>query len=284
MSTGTTEVAGQSSLLMLVVNFMAWFKSFTFLTLLAISTSSHAKTITLASDEWCPYICTTLDKPGYIVELVKQVLNEPDVEVVFQQMPLSRALSLTEKGEIDIVLALSNEHFQSHKLRSNSVAVGNFSYGYFARKGYNWRYDGDKSLVKLLKQGGRLGLIKDYTYSDLVNRLEQEYPNQVFRAHGEQPLRNLIAMANKDRVDVIIDSYNSINYLTNTYQQQPLVYVGSDSESFPMFIGFSPAFSQKNIEQFDIDLKAVIASPTTEKLLDKYHVRDWRDADKNVSQ
>lgn len=284
MNTGTTEVAEQSSLLMLVVNFMAWFKCFTFLTLLAISTPGHTKTITLASDEWCPYICTNKDNPGYMVELTKLALEQAGYKVVYQQLPLSRAISLASNGKIDGILGLSADHILTYRLQSNSVVIGSFSYDYFVRKGFDWRYQGDNSLLTLLREGGRLGLVKDYIYSDLVARLETGFPNQVFRAHGEHPLRTLIAMANKDRLDVIIDSYNTVNYLTKTSRENPLVFAGSQKGNYSLFVGFSPSVSFSTIKQFDQHLENVMAAPSTEILLDKYHIRDWRDADKNVSQ
>ena len=84
----------------------------------------QAKVLVVASDEWCPYICDDTHLPGFLVEIVTEIAASNGVTVKFALTPLARALDLSQKGEVDILLGLTLQHINDFKLQKSHLSFG----------------------------------------------------------------------------------------------------------------------------------------------------------------
>lgn len=64
----------------------------------------EGRPLVFASDEWCPYVCFESTRPGYLVELAREVFESPARPVEVRRMSWARAIREAESGRIDGVL------------------------------------------------------------------------------------------------------------------------------------------------------------------------------------
>ncbi|POZ61889.1 substrate-binding periplasmic protein [Chromobacterium alticapitis] len=126
------------------------------LALCALSSARAAAVVTLASDDWCPFICSGpggIDG-GFLVELAQQALATQRYRVDSKLMPLSRAMAMSESGELDGVYAppVDDTLLQSKPLAYSRAC-------FYTPKQSHWRYAGLSSL-----RGLKIGAIVDYGY------------------------------------------------------------------------------------------------------------------------
>jgi polar amino acid transport system substrate-binding protein len=111
---------------------------------------------TLASDDWCPFICAGRGgiAGGFLVELAQQALATQSYRVESRLMPRSRAMTMSEAGELDGVYAppLDPALLQSEPLAYSRAC-------FYTLWQSRWQYAGPSSL-----RGLRLGVIVDYGY------------------------------------------------------------------------------------------------------------------------
>ncbi|MCK4875694.1 MAG: transporter substrate-binding domain-containing protein, partial [Sulfurimonas sp.] len=124
---------------------------------------TSAKTITIASDMWCPYNCSPKSKqPGYIIEVAKAVFEPLGYKVIYKLMPWSRALKMTEYGKINAVAGALKSDAPSFIYTKNSLGIGRIA---FCKLNDNkWDYKDINSL-----NSEKLGIVKDYSYGDSID-------------------------------------------------------------------------------------------------------------------
>ena len=61
-----------------------------------------ADTITIRSDDWCPYTCAPdSQKPGYLIEIAREALGKAGHSVDYSFMPWTRVVKEVEDGKVD---------------------------------------------------------------------------------------------------------------------------------------------------------------------------------------
>jgi polar amino acid transport system substrate-binding protein len=126
--------------------------------LLAPCAASAEGVVRLASDDWCPFVCTSGGKVngGYLVELTAQAMGAMGYGVEPVLMPLNRAIRETSTGEIEGVYAPPLDR----RLRL-SAPLAHSRACFYTRVEQNWTYQGLASLA-----GHTIGAIDDYGYDD----------------------------------------------------------------------------------------------------------------------
>lgn len=162
-----------------------------------------ADPVRMVGDEFCPYNCDpTSGKPGYMVEVLKEIFAAQGIPATYRLKPWSRAVQVVTKGEAQILLANTYNSAPDKRLQ---LVMGEDSTCFLARNDYAWHYHDIAEL-----QRHRVGVIQGYHYDSggtLDQYLRSKSP-QVYQAKGELALRSLMSMLLQERVDLVLDNCN----------------------------------------------------------------------------
>lgn len=247
----------------------------------------QAKVLVIASDEWCPYICDDTHLPGFLVEIVTEIAANNGVKVRFALTPLARALDLTKKGKIDILLALTPQHITDFQLQKSHLSFGGLYNDFYVRANDPWRFDSIIDLEIALKNNAILGTINGYEYGDNIGNLLKNNAAHIFSASGNSPLQKQLKMLRLGRLDILLDSRFTVQYqlskLVNESSKiqvsgtpnSAIIYAGTEGNFTPLFLGFSPFLSKEQLQLFDDGLMNLRENGRLNKILAKYGVIDW---------
>ncbi|PKH85953.1 substrate-binding periplasmic protein [Colwellia sp. Bg11-28] len=241
----------------------------------------QARVLVVASDEWCPYICDDTHLPGFLVEIVTEIAASNGVKVKFSLTPLARALDLTKKGKIDILLGLTSQHIGDFQLKKSHLTFGGLYNDFYVRASDPWRFKSIADLEVALKSNAILGTINGYEYGDSIGRLLKDNTAHIFSASGNSPLQKQLKMLHLGRLDILLDSRFTVQYQlskllkTSTRAEPSIVYAGTEGIFTPLFLGFSPLLSKKYVQLFDNGLTSLRENGRLNKILEKYGVTDW---------
>jgi polar amino acid transport system substrate-binding protein len=223
-----------------------------------------AKTIQIASDVWCPYICET--QPGYLVEIAQRAFETQGEQVIFVPMPFNRALKEAKSGNIDAVLAISPSAATEYDLLTGETIVGQVSNDFFVVNHNPWTY---KKLSDLSSQS--ISVIKGYDYGQILASYLTTHP-QVSWSVGEDPLSMNIIRMIKGRHQITVGNRYVIEYTARQLKlADKIKYAGSMAETINLYVGFN-INQQAKQQQFDLGVKVLKASGEYQKILDKYQI------------
>ena len=237
---------------------------------------AQAKTLTVVSDEWCPYICDDRVLPGFLVEIVKEIARDNALEVKFTLMPLARALNLAQKGQVDILLALTSQHIAELQLQQSQLSFGGLYNDFYVRAINPWRFQSIAHLSASLKDNVILGTINGYHYGEQLNQLLKSNTAHVFPASGNSPLAKQLKMLQMGRLDILLDSRFTVQYQLSKLTKSSIIYAGSQGEFTPLFLGFSSLLSTEQVQLFDNGLMTLRQSGKLDTILAKYALTDWQ--------
>lgn len=245
-----------------------------FILLFFMSFPNKANTLKIASDIWCPYICEDKKNPGYIIELIYDIFEPHDINVEFDKAPLARGIKLVKSNEIDMVLGLTDEHITQNKLNKSNVSVGVFSNDFFVNGNNKWRFKSNSDLSIYLSSGSKIGIIKGYEYGNFINLLINEKPNYFHISHGGSPLLQNIDMLYKNRIDILLDTKNTVLYNTQSNNNK-LIYAGTQGDPVFLYIGLSDSINPEYKKMLDEGIVSFRKSGKLAILLNKYGISDW---------
>ncbi|GIU06536.1 MULTISPECIES: ABC transporter substrate-binding protein [unclassified Shewanella] len=236
------------------------------LILLVMSLPSSAEQIVVASDIWCPYICT--NNSGYVVELTQQAFASVDVEVKFETIPFQRALKLTSQHKIDAVLAVTDEHISSFSLNGNQIAIGQYTNDFYTPVDSNWQYTDRASLDDML-----IATILGYDYGHSLNQYLEKRSPQI-RTSGDTPLKSNLYLTAKRRVDLLLGNRYVIDHTAKEFgYSEDIRYAGSENESTPLYVGFSNNDKGRDYAaKFAQGIENIKQSGEYQAILDKYQI------------
>lgn len=247
----------------------------------------QAKVLVVASDEWCPYICDDTHLPGFLVEIVTEIAASNGVTVKFALTPLARALDLSQKGEVDILLGLTLQHINDFKLQKSHLSFGGLYNDFYVRASDPWRFKSISDLATALKNNAILGTINGYEYGDIIGNLLKDNAAHIFSASGNSPLQRQLKMLRLGRLDILLDSRFTVQYQLSKLANKPsltktpttakpsIIYAGTEGDFTPLYLGFSPLLSKEQVQLFDDGLMSLRENGRLNKILTKYGVIDW---------
>ena len=146
-----------------------------------------ATKITLATDPWCPYICSmNSDKPGILIEVVKEALSESGYIVGFETINWARSIEQVRSGKIDGLVGTYQSdardfyYGQQHIMQSEMC--------FFTQAGDDWLYKEPKSLETRTTL-----LVNGYSYGDTLDAY--------IAKNSKQGLRNMVFVAGKETIE-----------------------------------------------------------------------------------
>jgi len=233
-------------------------------------------TLSVTSDVWCPYVCDDNVLPGFLVEVVKEIAKDHKIKLTFSLTPLARALSLAQKGKVDILLALTPQHITDYQLQQSLLSFGGLYNDFYVTTKKQWHFQGISNLEIHLNKGAILGTINGYQYGNKIDRMLRDNSEHVFSASGNSPLTKQLKMLQMGRLDILLDSRFTVQYQLSKMPNNSIIYAGTQGNFTPLFLGFSPLVDKGLVSVFDQGLKSLRQDGRLEKILVKYGIQDWQ--------
>ena len=238
-----------------------------------IAPHANAADIALAADTWCPYNCEPgAEKPGYVVELAKEIYSAAGHTVHYERMPWNRALEQTAAGKVDGAIAVSTEP-QTDKMVLPEGPLGKLEISMVTNADSDWTYSGRESL-----EGKKLGVHADYGYPKAVESYMKANEDMVYPASGSGALTTNLKLVARGRIDVFPVDKSVANYLASQAGLSSDIRIaGQVSESLPLYVGFSKKVdgAKSYAETWTQGVQKLRESGELQKILQSYSVADW---------
>jgi polar amino acid transport system substrate-binding protein len=240
-----------------------------------LAPAARADIITLRADEWCPYNCAeTSDRPGYAVEIAREVFSRAGHSVEYRTMAWSRALQECRKGLIAGVVGAAHTEVPDFVFPQEPVAVADITF--VVKKGSAWRYDGPASL-ETVKVGGILGYSYDGPVGDYVHAHARD-DRRVELIGGDTALEMNLKKLLVGRIDVTMDAGPVLAYKLMQLKLGDKVELAGSVDPTENFIAFSPVNpkSREYAAILDRGIAEMRASGRLRQILQRYGVKDWK--------
>lgn len=238
------------------------------------SLPARADVITLRADEWCPYNCAEASKPGYGVEIAREIFSKAGHTLDYKTVSWSRALDECRKGGIDAVIGTTKKESPTFVFPEEHIGVADNTF--VVKKGNPWRYTGIPSLGAI-----KLGIIQDYGYDGEVGDYVEANTKNKARADvvgGDNALDQNLKKLQAGRVDAVVDAKAVLQYKIGQLNMGEAVeFVGTVDPSL-IYVAFSPAKpkSKEYAEIFDRGLAEMRASGQLRAILARYGLEEWK--------
>lgn len=243
----------------------------------AVASAAPAPTVVkLASDDWCPYICTAEHRivGGILVDLGEQILAASGYRQESVLLPLNRAMAMTESGALDGVYAPAVDR----RLSLSEPLLFSRSC-FYTRADSTWQYTGLDSLRAL-----RLGAIKDYGYDggpfdDYLAAAGKGAAGRLELNVGVNASETNIKKMLRGRYPVAIEHEAVMNYLIHVQTavpHEPIRQAGCLDKKLPLVIGIgknNPA-APELIRAVNDGIKSMKASGALQGLKKRYGIED----------
>ncbi len=236
------------------------------------SSLGYADTITLLSDEWCPYNCEPgADAPGFMVEIARKAFEKAGHSVDYQLLNWARAVEQTRKGKSAGIIGAYKSDAPDFIFPDNEQ--GQAVDVFFTLERSSWRFENIGSL-----KGQYIGVIKDYSYGDLLDDYIQNHQEQFVMMHGADAFERNLNMLLLGRTTALIENKLVMNhYMQHHHSGERLAEAGIVNIE-NVYIAFSPQ-DPKSKEYAEILSKAMSdlrSSGDLQKILKKYGLADWK--------
>lgn len=246
-----------------------WILIFTFLSLQA-----HAEKLSFRSDYYCPYVCDPQSiKPGYMVEILKQVFEKEGFKVDIKLTTWARAIKETRSNTAQGLIGSQIGDAPDFVFPAKPLGVAKNAF--YTRKDSTWTYQGAPSLINV-----RVGIINGYWYGRSLDRFIKTRHKSFIPFSGEHPLEQALEKTQSKYLDAFIENPLVLQYLmmkkglsVSTLKQAGWV---PTKDNF-LYVSFSPnnpkakdyaQILSKGIEELrnNGELKVILA---------KYTLEDW---------
>lgn len=241
--------------------------------ILLFVTPVFAAEIIIVADEWPPYCGQSgSTSPGYGVEIAKQVFEAAGHTFKYLNIPWTRAIKDTRAGKYNAIIGAYKEEAPDFVFPEEEFGVSRYSF--YAKRGSLWTYDGIESL-----QSKQIGLIKGYSYGEVLNAYFKKNALRVQYSYGDDPLFQNIKKLLAGRYDTIIASETVMNYKINEMGVVgEVINVGVTDISGNLYIAFSPKI-ENSVKYADIVSKGIRNlknSGELVKILNRYGLHYWK--------
>ena len=242
--------------------------------IMSLSNPAAAQPITITVSEWCPYMCTTGERAGAVVEMTEAALATQGVDVAFEAYPWVRAIDVTRAGET--AAALAPARGETPDFVFPDVPISHQQMCFFTRADSDWEYVDVESLEGVsfgVMEGLSLPGLEDYVEANLRTPAIQEISGERFM---EQNLHKLHA----GRIDAVIDDRAVVLYYLQQHEWNSEDFrVAGCLAAEPIYLGISPApelaeSSAALSEAFTAGLRTIVENGEAAAILDDYGTPD----------
>jgi polar amino acid transport system substrate-binding protein len=199
-----------------------------------------ADTITIVGDSWCPYNCTSLEKPGFLIKLAETIFEKSGHTIEYSIVPWKRAKLGIINGIYDGIVGMTKNETTEKLYAFATLEMAESRFCFYAANDSQWQYTGIPSLENI-----KLGMIHGYGYGAESTPLEKYLKknintNSVQAVSGDHPLTQLIKMVLLDRLSVIVEDSTVMDHdLVQMDCQSKLKKVGCLENVDKIHIAFS---------------------------------------------
>ncbi len=256
------------------LSMLSFMKALFVLTVSLISLKLSAESLSIRSDSWYPINGSPDDaKPGFMIEIAKEILTPKGISLDYQVTPWARALLSVRSGKIDCVVG-------AYKSDAPDFIFPKIEWGvdrniFYVKKDTPWRFTGFDSL-----NGTRIGLIHEYSYSNELDKFTKEEKNKAIFDYtfSKNALEQNITKVMAGRLTATLESHlvmpEKLLELGLEGQLNPAGYFG---EAIPMYIACSPnkESSHTYVKWFDEGITRLRNTGKLKEILVKYKLNDW---------
>jgi len=201
-----------------------------------LSTFTYSQELTLAVNDWCPYICNPSDKkPGILIEIVEEIFQTQGYQVRFSKIPLNRAIIEIQNNRVQGIVGIVPAVMPS--LIFPEEPVINTQFCFFTLPQSKWQYN---SLTPYYPET-RVAVVAGKKIS---THIATAFPNREAIYGVKNTSKRLIEMLNLQRIDAFIEDKTVILYLLQqSHPISPLRMAGCVEEK-KEYIAFSPTDPQ----------------------------------------
>ncbi|WP_158968790.1 ABC transporter substrate-binding protein [Paraglaciecola sp. L3A3] len=200
--------------------------------------SANSVTLKLAATDWCPYTCeNNISKKGIAYDYIQFLFKQKNIALDVSSYPWARAIRQVEKGKLHGLLTAV--HSESPNLLFTQSAMMSYQMCFYGKEGSKWQYAGEHSLKDI-----RLGVISEYGYGQPVDQYLANKRSQynVVKLSSNQALQQLISLVEAERIDVLIEDKNVMNWYFKNSKQNSLNKLGCLAEE-SLYLAMSPKVS-----------------------------------------
>lgn len=229
-----------------------------------VSASDSDLEISISGAVWCPYNCyPDKERPGLMLEIVKEALKETGIKVNYTELPWTRAVNLTREGKFDALIGASLEDAPDFKFPTESLVTAQNCF--FTLKENNWSFNGIKSLENIIFSVG-----KDETLEEEFVAYIKKHPQKVLTLHGLDYFDRNISQVLNGKVSAFIGDRNVSQYMIGKKDKnKKFKLAGCSKKKIKIFLAFSPNF--KDFENISKKLEAGIKKLKKSKKLDSIY-------------
>ena len=243
--------------------------------LLLPHSANAAEPIVISSIDWCPQLCNSDAKPGYIMDTVKAIFKDSPYDIQVKTYPWTRAIKLVETGKSHALLAPAKGEAPNLVFPTQEVGLQRMCF--FTKSNTDWQYTGAESL-----KGMKVGLAQDTTLEGLDDYIASNKSQFDFIPYSDEYLNTSIKKVKFNRIDTFVFTYNSTQYGINERQLSDEYREAGCLPSSKVYMAFTPdagegANVSKMITHFDKRMAELKSSGEIKKIMAKYGLNDWQD-------
>lgn len=228
------------------------------------------------SDPWCPYNCQPGDKPGYVVEMLREIFAPPAWQLKYQIVPWDRALQQVREGQAAIALELTREQVQRQGLLIGHESVGEPADCLYVAAGNPLRFSQSSDLDSLQQVAVVSGYEYEYALGEWLSRPENK--GRIVMTRGANPAEVNARNLARGRLDGVIESAAVMHMLIQQLRLQDKIREAGCQQASPVYVGFSPRIpnAAQLIEHFDQGIVELRRSKRLARILSRYGLQDWK--------
>jgi polar amino acid transport system substrate-binding protein len=255
------------------------------LSILWAATSHAATPLQVAVDDYCPYYCKAnipgeerlADPPGFVIEILQHAFGSGANDINYHFLPWKRSVLELTQGRLDAIVMVTPK--EQPELIYPSIEQGRSRGCYYSKINNPWRYTGPASLKQQ-----RLTLISEYYYGEPLDSYQRtpDAEQQISYISGHHASLRIMQMIDRARTDVTSeDSLVATHLLRSAGLTEKIKTAGCDPGHLDFYVGFAPnvAESKARARQLSETMAALRSTGELKKILARYGLNDWRQAD-----
>ncbi len=238
-----------------------------------VGSSERDKVITLVADEWCPFNCKPdSDRPGYAIEIIREVFAVHGIKVRYFLLPWARAVKDVDSGVYNAAVGVSKIELPTGIFPKEEV--GSLQTVFIVRDDSKWIFEGYGSLGNL-----KIGVIESYDYGDFNEYIkENKNRNNLILLAGDDAVDRGLKMLSLGRIDVYVDVHEVALYTASELGISNIRVAGRVGDPIAFYIAFSPRLKKADFyaDALSDGIGLLRASGRLSQILNKYGIKDWK--------
>lgn len=233
-----------------------------------------ADEIAIVADPYMPYTgIPDSEHPGFMIEMVKKILEKAGHTVVYKQLPWDEAMSQAKNGDISAIIGASKVDLPDFIFPE--VEQGSAQGVFYINAITTWKFTGLPSLEKIC-----LGVINNYNYTDIQDYIKSNRSKsaRIRMFSDTDALEKMVTALTENKIQAFVEDQNVMREFLKTYPNaDKIIEAGRLRTTTKLYAAFSPkrADGQELANLISEGTKQMRADGSLKKLLAQYQVEDW---------